>query len=69
VWRIVFFVEFLYRDSENFLGEGGDVEQVARSSKYVLVFVFGSLSTLFISCIDIINHLYMLDIVPALTLI
>ena len=57
---------------EILLGEGGDVKLGARTSKHILVFVFGYLSlnsTLFISCIVIIIHLYMFGIVLVFTLI
>jgi len=53
-------------------GEGGDVELGARTSKHILVFAFGYLflnSTLFISYIAIIIHLYMLGIVFVFTLV
>ena len=51
--------------------EGGDVELGARTSKHILVFVFGYLSlnsTLFISYIVTIVHLHMFDIVCVLIL-
>ena len=62
---VVSFVEFLCGDSRNpSRGEDGDVELDARISKYILVFAFAiSQLNLFISCIDIISHLYMLDII------
>jgi len=45
-------MEFLCEDSGNHSrGEGGNVEQVARTSKYILVFVFAYLSTLLYSCL------------------
>ena len=57
---------------EILLCEDGDVELCARTSKHIFVFVFGYLSlnsTLIISCIAIIVHLYMLDIVYVLILV
>jgi len=57
-------VEFLGGDSKNpSRGEGEDVELGARTSKHILVFAFGYFSlnsTLFISYIAIIVHLFML---------
>ena len=71
--RVVSSVEFFSEDSRNPLcGEGGDVELGARTLKHILVFVFDYLSlnsSLFISRIAIIMHLYMLDIVLTLALI
>jgi len=64
-------VEFICGDSENpSHGEGGDVEQVARISKHILVFVFAisqlnstclylALILLFIhTCVILCSHLY-----------
>jgi len=66
-------VEFFNGDSRNLsCGEGGDAELGIRTSKHIIVFVFGyrSLnSTLFISRIAITVHLFILDVVRALTLI
>ena len=53
------------------LGKGGDVDQVARTSKHILMFVFAYLNSallLFISCIAIIAYSYMPDIVLTLVL-
>ena len=53
-------------------GEGRDVKLGARTLKHILVFAFGYLSinsTLFISCIAIIVHLYMFGIVLVFTLV
>jgi len=74
VQRIEFvsFVKFLGGDSRNpSRGEGGDVELGARTSKYILVFVFDYLSKLyfFISYIAIVVHLYMRGIVLVFTLV
>ena len=61
---------------EILLGEGGNIELSIRTSKCILVFAFGYLSlslslnsTLFISCIATIVHLYMFDIVHVLMLV
>ena len=55
---------------ETLLGEGGDVELGARTSKHILVFDYLSLnSTLFITCIATIVYLYMLDIICVLILV
>jgi len=74
--EVISFVEFLSGDSENpSHGEGGDVDFGARISKYFLcvhlLSLFFSLnSTLVISYIAIIIHIYVLDdIVYVLTLI
>ena len=50
------------------LGEGGDVELGARTSKHIFVFVFAiSLnSTLVIFCVVFISYSYMLDIILTL---
>ena len=65
-------MEFLVERVEIFLGEGGDIELGAWTSKHIFVFVFGYLSlnsTLFISYIAAIVYLYMLDIVCVLILV
>jgi len=67
-------VEFLYRDSENpSRGEDGVVEQAARISKQIsrvcVWFSLNSTLLLFISCIAIIAHSYMHDIVYVLILV
>jgi len=56
---------------EIFLGEDSDVEQVARISKYILVFTYASLLTqlYFFYVLHCLVYLYMLDIVPRLVLI
>ena len=70
---LVSFVKFLSGYSRNpSRGEGGDVEFGTQTLKHILVFAFGYLSlnsTLFISRIAIIVHLFMLDIVCVLTLV
>ena len=65
-------MEFLVERVEILLEESGDVEFGARTSKHILVLVFGYLSlnsTLFISCLTTIVNLYVLDIVCVLTLV
>jgi len=74
VYRIGFvsFMEFLIERVEILLGEGGDRELDFRTLKYILVFVFGYLSlnsTLFISFIAVIVHLYILGIVLVFILV
>ena len=55
-------VEILHR------GKGGDVEQVARTSKQISR-VYICLSLLFMSYFVIIAHSYLLDIIYVLTLV
>ena len=65
-------MEFLNGDSRNLsLGEVGNIELGARTSKHILILrlAISLNSTLFISCIAIIVHLYMLDIAIVHTLV
>jgi len=67
--EVVSFVEFLSGDSKNpSRGEGGDVELGSRTSKPHLLSLSLN-STLVISCIVIIVHTCMFDIVYVLTLV
>ena len=60
---IIFFVEFLCGDNGNLLGEGRDVEQVARTLKHILVFAF-AISHLNSTCLYLVLLLLLIDIVP-----